>query len=163
MRFKLEERELALAAALALLGFILTSREWLLFLDGLSPFQGLLVYYMILYGSLYLLSRMDLVVFGFKIRDPLQTLGLLLVTFAFFIVVDWESPYVQIVTKGDASVGAVSPVFFQSEDGAVWFLWQQALPWANFEVVRLLTYVLTPLILALIGGYLASGKVRFGV
>ncbi|MGB9774727.1 MAG: hypothetical protein ACPL4I_12030 [Bacteroidota bacterium] len=161
MRFKLEGREIALAAVLAFLGFILTSREWLLFLDGLSPFQGLMVYYMILYGSLYLLSRMDLVVFGFKIRDPLQTLGLLLVTFAFFIVVDWESPYVQIVTKGDS--GAVSPVFYQSEDGAVWYLWQQALPWANFEAVRLLTYVLTPLILALIGGYLASGKARFSI
>jgi len=151
-------REVWLALALALMGFALTSRSWLLFLDGLNPIQGLTVYYLILYVSLYMLSRLDLVVFGFKIKEPLQTLGLLLITFAFFICVDWESPYVQLVTG--RSVENVSPVLFQSEDGAIWFLWQKALPWADLETLRLLTYVATPFTLALIGGLLVSEKVK---
>jgi len=141
------------------MGFALTSRSWLLFLDGLNPIQGLAVYYLILYVSLYMLSRLDLVVFGFKIKEPLQTLGLLLITFAFFICVDWESPYVQLVTG--RSVETVSPVLFQAEDGAIWFLWQNAIPWADLEALRLLTYVATPFILALVGGLLVSEKVKF--
>jgi hypothetical protein len=152
-------REVWLALALALMGFALTSRSWLLFLDGLNPIQGLAVYYLILYVSLYMLSRLDLVVFGFKIKEPLQTLGLLLITFAFFICVDWESPYVQLVTG--RSVENVSPVLFQAEDGAIWFLWQNAIPWADLEALRLLTYVATPFILALVGGLLVSEKVKF--
>lgn len=152
-------QEIMLAFALALMGFAFSSRSWLLFLDGLNPFQGLVVYYVILYVSLYMLSRLDLVVFGFKIRDPLQTFGLLLITFAFFICVDWESPYVQLVTG--RSVENISPVLFQAEDGAVWFLWQNALPRAGVELLRLLTYVATPFILALVGGLFVSEKVKF--
>jgi len=157
---ELTSREVGLAVAFAVLGFAFSMREWILFLDSLSPLQGLIVYYIILYVSLYVLSRLDLVVFGFKIKDPLQTLGLLLITFAFFVTVDWESPYIQYVTG--RSVENVSPVYFQSEDGAVWFLWQSVLPWLGVEQLRVLTYVVTPFILALIGGLLVSGKVRLG-
>lgn len=152
-------REVWLALAFALMGFALTSRSWLLFLDGLNPLQGLVVYYLILYVTLYMLSRLDLVVFGFKIKDPLQTLGLLLITFAFFICVDWESPYVQLVTG--RSVENISPVLFQAEDGAIWFLWQSMLPMADMETLRLLTYVAAPFALALAGGLLVSEKVKF--
>jgi hypothetical protein len=158
---QLTEKEVALAVALAVLGFALSSRQWLLFLDGLNPFQGLIVYYLILYFSLYILSRLELVVFGFKIKEPLQTLGLLLITFAFFICVDWESPYVQLATRGSLeTVGNITPVLFQSEDGATWFLWQQAFPWLQIETLRVLTYVLTPFVLTLIGGLLVSEKVK---
>jgi len=150
--------EIWLALALALMGFALTSRSWLLFLDGLNPFQGLIIYYLILYVSLYVLSRLDLVVFGFKIKDPMQTLVLLLITFAFFICVDWESPYEQLVTS--RTIEKVRPVLFQAEDGAIWFLWHNAIPWADVETLRLLTYVATPFALALIGGLLVSEKVR---
>jgi hypothetical protein len=151
-------REVSLAVAIAVLGFAFSAREWLLFLDSLDPFKGLIVYYVILYVCLYILSRLDLVVFGFKIKDAMQTLGLLMITFAFFICVDWESPYVQFATG--RNVEGISPVLFQSEDGAVWFLWQSALPWLSVDALRLLTYVVTPLLLALVGGLLVSGKVQ---
>lgn len=103
---------------------------------------------------------MELAVFGFKIKEPMQTLGLLLITFAFFICINWESPYVQLVTTG--SVENISPVLFQSEDGAVWHVWQSTLPWADTETLRILTYVLTPFTLALTGGLLVSEKVKLG-
>jgi len=151
-------RELWLAVAFALMGFAFSSREWLLFLDGLNPFQGLIVYYVIIFTSIFILSRLDLVVLGFRIRGLAQTIGLTLITFAFFITVDWESPYIQIAT-GRQPVD-MSPVYFQAEDGAVWYAWSQILPTAGPDVLRVLTYVVTPLILALVGGFLVSEKVR---
>lgn len=157
---KLTFHEVALAVAFAFLGFVFTSRNWILFLNELSPVQGLIVYYMILYASLYVLSRLDLVVFGFRIKEPLQTFGLLLLTFSFFLITDWESPYIQFATG--RTVENVSPVLFQAEDGAVWFLWQSAMPWLDVEALRILTYVLTPFILGLVGGWLVSRKPRIG-
>ncbi|MEM3875274.1 MAG: hypothetical protein QXU45_09120 [Candidatus Bathyarchaeia archaeon] len=157
---QLTSKEVMLAIAFALLGFALSSRQWILFLDSLNPLQGLIVYYVIIFTSIFVLSRMDLVVLGFKIRGVKQTLGLTLITFAFFIIVDWESPYIQAVTG--RSVEAVSPVYFQCEDGAVWYAWSQLLPMAPVETLRLLTYVFTPLLLALLGGFLVSEKVKLG-
>jgi hypothetical protein len=157
---KLTEKELALALALAVVGYAFSSRTWLLYLSGINPLQGLIIYYVILYGCLYVLSRMDLVVFGFKIKDPLQTLGLMLITFAFFICVNWESPYVQLVTTG--SLDGASPVFYQAEDGALWYAWSQALPQADIETLRILTFAVTPFVLTLVGGLLVSERVRLG-
>jgi len=160
LAMELKSRELMLALAFAMLGFAFSSRRWLSFLNCLSPSTGLIVYYAILFGCLCILSRMELAVFGFKIKEPMQTLGLLLITFAFFICINWESPYVQLVTTG--SVENISPVLFQSEDGAVWYVWQSTLPWADTETLRILTYVLTPFTLALTGGLLVSEKVKLG-
>jgi RsiW-degrading membrane proteinase PrsW (M82 family) len=81
---KLTEREAALAAAIGFMGFAFTTRTWLLWLNELNPIQGIIVYYVILYCALYLLSRLKLVVFGITIDEPIQTIGLLMVTFAFF-------------------------------------------------------------------------------
>ena len=156
--FGLTGKELALAVILAFLGFVFSMRTWLLFLNGLSPFEGLLVYYVILYVSLFLLSKAGLVVFGLKIDDAVQTLGLLMVTFAFFIVVGFSSAYTQFVTMGN--LNGASTVFLQCEDGSVWFVWSWLLPWADIFVLRILTYVMTPLALSLIGGILVSGKIK---
>jgi len=157
---RLTSKEVMLAIAFALLGAAFSSREWILFLDGLNPLQGLIFYYVIIFVSIYVLSRLDLVVLGFRIKGLAQTLGLTLITFAFFIIVDWESPYIQVVTG--RPVEAVSPVYFQCEDGAVWYAWSQLLPTAPTETLRLLTYVFTPLLLALLGGLLVSEKVKLG-
>jgi hypothetical protein len=157
---ELTDKEVALAVVLAVMGFIFSTRQWILFLSGLTPLEGLVVYYIILYGALYVLSQLGLVVLGIKIKEPLQTFGLLLITFAFFIVVDWESAYVQYVTIG--SLEGASPVFLQSEDGAVFWVWEQLLPAAPVETWRILTYVLTPFLLTLIGGLLASEKIKLG-
>jgi len=157
---ELTDKEVALAVILAVMGFIFSTHQWLLFLSGLTPLEGLIIYYIILYGALYVLSQLGLVVLGIKIKEPLQTFGLLLITFAFFIVVDWESAYVQYVTT--SSLQGVSPVFLQAEDGAVFWVWQQLLPTAPVETWRILTYVLTPFMLTLIGGLLASEKIKLG-
>jgi len=155
-KFELTGKELSLAIAIAVMGFFFTTRQWILWLNSLSPFAGLIVYYIILYASLYVLSRLGLTVFGIKIDDKIETLGLLLITFAFFITVDWESAYIQYVTNG--SLTGMSNVYLQAEDGAVWFLWSQLIQ--NIEVLHVLTYVVTPFVLALVGGLLVTGKIK---
>jgi len=152
----LSAREVGLAVALGGIGFILTIREFVLFLNGLTPLTGLLVYYLILFTVIFTLSRLDLVIFGFKIRSVAQTIGVTLITFAFFITVNWTSPYIQYVSTG--SMNGASPIFYQSEDGVIYYLWSFLLP-GNVEVLRILTYVVSPVLLALLGGMLISRKV----
>ena len=158
---KITERELSLAIAIAVIGLAFSTRNWIFYLNGLTPVVGLIFYYIILYAALYVLSRMGLVVFGLKIDDPVETFGLLTITFAFFIVVNWTCPYVQYVTTG--SFAGASNVFVNnSEDGLTWYLWSQLIPQipANLLILRLLTYVATPFILTILGGMLISGKIR---
>jgi hypothetical protein len=76
------------------------------------------------------------------------------------MTINWENPYVQIVTTG--SFEGASPVFYQSEDGVAWWAWSQLLPTANVETLRLLAFVFTPFILCLIGGLLVSEKIKLG-
>jgi hypothetical protein len=144
---EITREELALVLVITVMGFVFSMRPWILFLDSLNPFTGLIVYYIILYITLYVLSKMGLVIWKIRIKTPLQVLGCLLITMAFFITVDWESPWIQYVT-GRASAD-VSNVLYQSEDGAFWYLWSFLTN--NFEVLRILTYVITPFVLTLIG------------
>jgi hypothetical protein len=160
MSFKITQKELSLAISIAIMGFVLSSREWILFLNSLDPLQGLLVYYVILYSSLTVLSYLGLVIFNVKIKNPIQTFGLILITFAFFITVDWESPYIQLITKGN--VENASTIFYQSEDGATWYFWSNIVGIKNIETLRLLTFVLTPFLLCLIGAYLVT-QVEMGI
>jgi hypothetical protein len=152
--FKLTQKEVALALFIAILGFAFSSREWVLFLNTLNPLEGLIIYYIILYSCLTLLSYFGLVIFNIKIKNPIQTFGLILITFAFFITVDWESPYIQLLTKGN--VEDASTIFYQSEDGATWYFWYDVMKIKDVETCRILTFVFTPLLLCLIGGYLVT-------
>ena len=159
---KLTTREILLAGVLALFGFVFTLRPFLLFMAEQNPLIGFVIYEVILYGSLLALSRFDLVIFGIKIKNIQQVLGVFLITFAFFIVVDWTSAYVQYATTG--SFGGVSPVYLQSEDGVVWWIYSSIIQPTSagaIEFLRILTYVVTPALLALLGGLLASKKPKF--
>jgi len=91
----------------------------------------------------------------------LHVIRLVLITFSFFMLVNWESGYVQIATGYPEN--AVSPIMVQSEDGAIWYVWSRLLPYASVEQRRILTFVITPFILTLIGGLLVSEKIRLGV
>jgi hypothetical protein len=155
--FEITKEELALVLVITFMGFAFSMRQFVLFLDGLNPFTGLIIYYIILYFSLYALSKLGLVIWKIRIKSPLQVLGALLITMAFFITVDWESPWIQYVTNRTTDV---SNVLYQSEDGAFWYLWSFLTN--NFEVLRILTYVVTPFILTLVGAILVKRAELFG-
>jgi hypothetical protein len=123
----------------------------------------MIIYYIILYGSLALLGHFGLAIFNIKIKNTTQTFGLLMITFAFFVAVGLSSSYIQYATTG--SVQGVSGIFLQCEDGAVVYLWSMLFPLTssfNATLVWLLSYGATPFILSVIGGWLAFDKPRFG-
>lgn len=156
--YTITSKELWLAVIFGVLGLAFNSSQWLRFMATLDNVSGLIVYYCILYGALYFLGRMGLTVFGIKIDKLSQTVGLLLLTSAFFICVNWTNPYVQYVTTG--SLQGASTVFYNSEDGASWLLWSHFLPQVDVEVIRIFAFGLTPFLLALAGSYLINGKPR---
>lgn len=140
---------------LALLGFIFSTRRWIKAYDRLPPYGGLIVYYAILTITLVILERLGLIIGGLELSGFSHTLGTILIIFSFFIIFDWESCYINIVTKGKCEEKDISNVYFASEDGAVYDLWSKVFK-DNHEVNRVFTYVLTPLILSFIGLSLLS-------
>lgn len=155
---KITTKEFLLAAVIAIGGYLLSSPDFILWLNTFNPLYGFMIYYIILYGAMYILGQMGLVIFGIKIRKPAQTLGLLMITFAFFILVNWESCYVNIVTTGNC-VG-VSPIYFGSEDGVTWWFWTNIMGIGDIQQARLLTFVLTPFLMTLVGALLVDEKIR---
>lgn len=158
---KLTSKEVALAVALAFMGLVFSTRTFLIWLNTLNAFEGIVVYYAVLYVALFVLGKLDLVVFGVKIKDPLQTFGLAIITFAFFITVNWTNPYVQYATTGSFQ-GASNVFTNNSEDGVTWAFWSWLLPYADIMLLRILAFVVTPFVLALIGGLFVSKKVKLG-
>ena len=152
-------KELYLALVFSLLGFLLTTRLLLNTLEGLNVFLGFIVYYAIIFLTIFVISKLDLVIFGFKIDNLAQKIGLVLITFAFFILVNWESPYVNIVTHGTAE--NVSSIYFMSEDGITWAFWDMI--FNNIQAIRVLTFIVTPFLLTLLGGLLVSEKIEMKI
>jgi len=141
----------------ALLGLVFSTRTWIKALDKLPPYSGLVVYYIIITITILLLQYFGLVIGGTEYKDWRHTIGSLLVIFSFFIIFDWESCYINIVTKGHCDESKVSNVYFDSEDGAVYDLYNRMFP-NKVELNRTLTYVITPFILSLLGVILLSDK-----
>ena len=120
--------------------------------------MGFLIYMTLFYVILLVLSKANLVIFKFSIKSPLQVLGVLLITIAFFIIINWESPYVNLVTG--RIVENTSQILYQSEDGATWYLWSKFTQ--NNQILRLLTFVITPFLLTIAGSLFIEKKIRFG-
>lgn len=151
----ISRNEFILAFAFLVMGVIASSKEVILFLNGLDPITGFIFYESILYVALFILSRANLVIYKFQLSTPLQTLGALFITTAFFICVNWESCYDQTVISG--SCAAVSNIYFGSEDGSFYYMWNTLVGLAP-DIAGRMTYWVTPFVLALLGGILTSQK-----
>ena len=161
--FDFEHRDLWLAVAFAVLGGLASMRSTLLFLNKLTPIQGLLIYYGIVLIALLVLSKLGLAVFGIEIENVAQVIGTLMIFFSFFIIFNWTNSYVQYISTG--SFVGIAPMFLQSEDGAVWYLWSLLLPATtaiNIQILRVLTFIVTPFTLTFLGGMLIKGKTDLG-
>ena len=146
---------LAFPLVLGFLGFIFSSRPWILFLDSHSPPVGLGFYYMILFVAILFLQHIGLIVAKMPFDSISHAIGTLLIIFSFFIVFDWESLYINQVTNQHNT--DVSNVYLQSEDGAVYYVWYNMMN-LSIEQDRLMTYVVTPIILSILGMVLVQGK-----
>lgn len=140
---------------LGLLGFVFSSRTWILFLNSHSPPVGLIFYYMILFITILFLQHIGLIIAEMPFDSMGHAIGTLLIIFSFFIVFNWESLYINQVTKHPDM--DVSNVYLQSEDGAVYYVWYNMMN-LHVEHARLMTYVVTPFILSTLGMVLIQGK-----
>ena len=156
-----ELKDLGLGVLFGVIGLLVTTLSFVKFVNSMNPIKGLLFYYLVFFTSLFLLSKFDLVILGIKINNIQRILGLFLITIAFFIVTDWSSPYYNLVLNKPVSPDVINPVYFQTSDGAVWYAWSLLIPTTTptrIFIVRVLTYFITPLGLALLGGILLKGK-----
>lgn len=146
------------AGAFALLGYIFSSRQFILFLNKLNPVQGLVFYYLQIFVTLEILQYFGLVIGGVKMTSLTQTIGELMMIFAFFVIVDNESEWIQVVVGEDTKKKQDCPkVYLQAEDGATYYFWQSLIG-NNPDMLRILTFVVTPALLVSVGLYLTGGK-----
>ncbi|MEM5866304.1 MAG: hypothetical protein QXG39_00090 [Candidatus Aenigmatarchaeota archaeon] len=152
-RFKITTEELILAFIFFILAFFFTSREWLLFLNRLDPLSGWLIYEIIVVVTIFCLAYAGLVVARIEIKSPLQILGSFMIVSAFFMIFNWENPYVQYVTTGGFQ--GASNVFYQTEDGVSWWIWSNfILKGQDPEVIRIFAFPVTVFILVFVGVFL---------
>jgi hypothetical protein len=154
---RLTRRDVKLAVLIGIVGYLFNSRTWLLFLNGLNPIQGTIVYYVIVYAGLYGLAKLGLSIFGFKISTADQTFGLLMLNFAFHVTTNWSSPWVQYVTTGSL-VGMSNVLVNNSEDGLVWYVVYTLGGITNLFWARLLTFTVIPVLISMVALYLIKGK-----
>lgn len=159
----------------AVLGFIFSSRPIILAFNRLNPFQGLVVYYTIIFITLEILQYFGLIIGGVKIGSFTQTLGEIMIIFAYFIIFDMESAWIQDVVNEarggsdkdkkketkDTSLGDqvldCPNVYLQAEDGATYYL--VGLLVKNKEYARYITFVAVPAVLSFVGLWLTRGRV----
>lgn len=157
--------------AFAGLGWLFSSRRFIIFMNKLTPIQGLLFYYVIIFLTLEILQFFGLIIGGVRMASLTQTFGEVLIIFAFFIIFDWESGWIQDVINDvrrspqsnkdqHTKYGSMDcpNLYLQAEDGAVYYFFGMFTK--NHEVQRYLSFVLTPALLALIGLYLTRGVVK---
>ena len=154
---RLTLRDVKLAVLIGIGGYFFNSRTWLLFMNGLNPIEGTVVYYVIVYAGLYVLAKLGLSIFGFKISTADQTFGLLMLNFAFHVTTNWADPWVQYVTTGSL-VGMSNVLVNNSEDGLVWYVVYTLGGVTNLFLARVLTFVVIPFLISIVALYLIKGK-----
>jgi hypothetical protein len=143
---------------MGILGFVFSSRTWIRFMDKNSPQVGLIIYYFIIFLAILFLQHIGLVVAEMPFDSVQHALGTLLIVFSFFIIFDWESYYITLVTSdGTTPPPSISNVYLQSEDGAVFDFWYNTVKLTP-DQSRTMTYIVTPIILSALGIILIRGK-----
>ena len=151
---KITKQEMILAILFAAIGLILTTKSFLTFDSGLTPIQGLIVYYIILFSLIIIMTKVGLSVAHIEIKQASQTIGLILIMISFFIVTNSENQYIQYATMG--TYDGASPLFYHTEDAVVYYFYNTTLGVQSIALLRILTFVITPFILTLLGGYLVT-------
>lgn len=149
---KITKREWLLAVIIGIGGYILSTDSVLKFFANLSPLMGLIGWYVIVVIFLFILSQIGFSKFQFNSGNIQRFTGILIIMFAFFIISTMGSPYVQQVTMGN--LDQQSPIYAQTEDGISWNFWYNTVGIKDIQTSRILSFVITPFILAIIGGLL---------
>lgn len=129
-----------LAGAVALTGFVFTSRTWIGWINTLGPETGLIVKNIVIFSVIYILNSIDDVV-GPPRR---QALGYLLVFMAFNVIFNYQSEWID-------DLGAKN-IDRQTPDGAIYHRVRGT--GLGPDAARLVTFVVAPFILFTLGSYM---------
>jgi ABC-type branched-subunit amino acid transport system permease subunit len=133
---------LKLALAIAFIGFVFTSRQWLQVLQKLSPETGMIAKQLSILVAIFILTWADPTL---RFKRHHQAIGVLLVYMAFNIIFNYQSEWI-------SDVGA-SNVERQTPDGAVYHRSKTNLN-LNPEMARIVTFVFVPFVMVLGGSKL---------
>ena len=133
---------LKLALAVAFVGFVFTSRQWLQALQKLGPEPGMIAKQLSILVAIFILASADP---SIKFATHHQAIGVLLVYVAFNIIFNYQSEWI-------SDVGA-SNVERQTPDGAVYHRSRTNLN-LNPDMARLVTFVVVPFVMVLVGSKL---------
>ena len=133
---------LRLALAVAFVGFIFTSRQWLQVLHKMGPETGMIAKQISILVSIFILAWADPTL---RFKSHHQALGVLLVYVAFNIIFNYQSGWIN-----DANASNVER---QTPDGAVYHRSRKNLN-LNPEMARIVTFVLVPFAMVLGGSKL---------
>jgi uncharacterized membrane protein len=142
---------LRLAATIATLGFVFTSRPWLQWLNTLGPEVGLLVKHVVILFSIFLVGLVDPHI---KFVQHRQVFGALLVYVSFVMIFNYQSGWIQ-----DANAENVEN---QTIDGAVYHRARESFKLSP-EVSRIVTFVIVPFLLVLTGSKLLRNGQKLNV
>ena len=146
--------KLALPFAFGLIGYFFTSKLWLFFINSFNPTIGLIIYYIIITFVVKILECYHLIISSKQIVYNSQTIGIILIFYAYWILLSWQSCYLTEIQGKTCESQNLSNIYLQSEDGALYYFFNHFTN--NMEISRWLTYVVTPMILAGIGFYLVK-------
>lgn len=155
MAFQITRKEFYLGVVFAILGFIFSSSEYISYRLGLNALVGLLLSYVMLYATLFILGKLDLITWNVMSLEFRQWLGFLLILFSFMVITDWSSAYYSSQSLANPDI----PIP-QSEGGAVYYFWVEYAGIQDPSQLRILTFMLTPLVLSLAGAFLVKRKIQ---
>jgi hypothetical protein len=142
---------LLLPLSFAIIGYLVTTKYFLTFLNGLDPVRGLTVYYLIVSCAIILLEYIGLIIADVHFNSFYHFLGTLLLNFSFFTIVIWSNCYVAEITKGICTTapGNISNIYLNTESGASYYLWSKITD--DIRTRRILTFIITPFVLSILG------------
>lgn len=135
-----------LAAAIALIGLVFTSRPWLQWLSTLGPEIGMFIKHVTILVSIFVLSQIDPRI---KFVHHGQAFGVLLMYVAFVMIFNYQSDWIQDINADN--------VGDQTIDGAIYHRSKETLKLSP-EMSRLITFVVIPFVLVLAGSRLVNTK-----
>jgi hypothetical protein len=144
---------------------LIVSRSWFIFaMNSIPPWSNLVVWYVALTLWVYFVVVLVHVTTGQRVTIAIgpkktrigfiESVAFAMFTFTFFIVWNWtESDYAETILNGPP----LENIFRATEDGITFLFWHN---WFGLTVqtAGFLTYVITPMILALIAASLVGTK-----
>lgn len=146
---------LLIPTILAMGGLIISTRFWITFVNKIPSYYALLIRYAIILVLLLIFRKIGIKIGNIEFDTIGHIIGSILIIFSFFIIFDLSSCYHNELLNGECT--SVPELYLASEDGIVYNFWKNYT--RNINHLRILTYMITPFLLTLIGIFLIPKKI----